>query len=272
MELRARSLFEQTADSLCALIFPGPCALCHEPLEEAGALDVCSACWGKLEPWNGPACSRCGLPFASERALDATEPLCADCRQGEFQFDAARSFGVYRDPLRRAILHLKFRPRERWGRRLGGLLARTWESNPEIFERDRATSVPVPLHQGRQRERGYNQAEALARGMIRALGEKKPVPRLEAKCLVKTRATEPQTGLSVAERRENVRGAFAVSSLISIKDRAVVLVDDVMTTGATLSACTAALKARGARRVVAVTLARASPQFPDVPVDDQRRE
>ena len=89
---------------------------------------------------------------------------------------------------------------------------------------------------------------------------------------MKTRATEPQTGLSVAERRENVRGAFAVSSLISIKDRAVVLVDDVMTTGATLSACTAALKARGARRVVAVTLARASPQFPDVPVDDQRRE
>ena len=93
-------------------------------------LDVCSACWGKLEPWNGPACSRCGLPFASERALDATEPLCADCRQGEFQFDAARSFGVYRDPLRRAILHLKFRPRERWGRRLGGLLAQCGDRHP----------------------------------------------------------------------------------------------------------------------------------------------
>ncbi len=204
--------------------------------------------------------------------MDAAEPLCADCRQEKFQFDAARSFGVYRDQLRRAILHLKFRPRERWGRRLGGLLARPWESNHEIFGKDAVTVVPVPLHPGRQRERGYNQAEALARGLIAALGKKKLGARLVTGCLTKTRATQPQTGLSVAERRENVRGAFAVPIALKVKERSVVLVDDVMTTGATLSACAAALKAAGAQRVVVITLARASPQFPDMPVDEPRPE
>jgi len=265
---RPRSILQQIGDSLFALVFPGPCALCQEPLEEAGALDVCSACWSELQPWSGPACARCGVPFASDRALDAAEPLCADCRQGAFQFDAARTFGLYRGRLRQAILHLKFRPRERWGKRLGGLLAQTWQANQEVFEGDRFLVVPVPLHRGRQRERGYNQAETLARGLIAARGGEKGALRLEAHCLKKTRATPPQTGLSPAERRENVRGAFAVSPSVQITGLAVVLIDDVMTTGATLSACAASLKGAGARRVVSLTLARATPQFPDLLVDE----
>jgi ComF family protein len=249
---------------LFALFFPAPCALCNEPLEEAGSLDVCAACWSELEPWNGPACLRCGLPFASERALDAAEPLCAECRGGEFRFDAARSFGVYRDQLRRAILHLKFRPRERWGKRLGGLLAWTWQANLETFGWEPVSIVPVPLHRGRQRERGFNQAEALARGLIAALGKGSGGLVHDPQCLTKTRATEPQTGLSPADRRENVRGAFEVPDPRSAKDKSLVLIDDVMTTGATLSACAAALKSAGAQRVVALTLARATPQFPDL--------
>ncbi len=245
-------------------MFPSACALCHEPLEEAGTLDVCAACWAGLAPWTGPACPRCGLPFASDVALDAAKPFCAECRSGEHPFDAARSFGVYRDQLRRAILHLKFRPRERWGKRLGGLLAQTWESNGEIFGAEAAAIIPVPLHPDRRRERGYNQAEALARGLVAALARKQHRHRLDTRCLVKTLATQPQTGLSWAQRRDNVSGAFAVPDPGSVKDRSLVLVDDVMTTGATLSACAAALKAAGARRVVAITLARASPQFPDI--------
>ncbi|PYV34372.1 MAG: ComF family protein [Acidobacteria bacterium] len=249
-------------------MFPGPCALCHQPLEEAGALDVCSACWSELQPWSGPACARCGVPFASGRALDAAEPLCADCRLSEFQFDLARSFGLYRERLRQAIVHMKFRRRERWGMRLGGLLAETWRSNQEIFGAGRFLVVPVPLHRGRQRERGYNQAEALARGLIVALGGGKGALRLEAQCLKKIRDTRPQTGLSRAERWGNVRGAFAVSPSVQVTGLAVVLIDDVMTTGATLSACAAALKGAGSRSVVSLTLARATPQFPDLLVDE----
>lgn len=266
IEPHTRSLFKQIADSLFAVVFPASCALCNEPLEVAGSLDVCAACWSGLKPWDGPRCSRCGLPFPSERALDAAEPLCADCRGNEFRFDAARSFGIYRDQLRRAIVHLKFRPRERWGRKLGALLAQTWEANLEIFEAESAgwRIVPVPLHRGRQRERGYNQAEALARGLIASLRKGSRGLKLDTHCLKKTRATQPQTGLSPAERRENVRGAFAVSDSGNMKDRPLVLIDDVMTTGATLSACAAILKDAGARRVVALTLARATPQFPDL--------
>jgi ComF family protein len=126
------------------------------------------------------------------------------------------------------------------------------------------TVVPVPLHRDRRRERGYNQAEALARGLMVELGKGKRGVELDSRCLQKILATPPQTGLSPAERRENVRGAFAVSDAHSLKDQAVVLIDDVMTTGATLSACARVLKAAGARRVVALTLARATPQFPDV--------
>lgn len=188
-------------------------------------------------------------------------------------FDLARSFGLYAGPLRRIILELKFRRRERLGRRLGELLAPVadpvWESNPVL--------VPVPLHPSRKRERGFNQAELLAQGLAWRRGKtgREAKPQVAAACLRRTRATVPQTGLSIAARRENVRGVFSVDRRDKVRDRTVVLIDDVMTTGATLSACAAALKRAGAARVLALTLARATPQFPDldpapprIPVDE----
>ena len=150
-----------------------------------------------------------------------------------------------------------------------------WES----LDAKNAVLVPVPLHPSRQRERGFNQAELLARGLAGSLREAGKGPRLETRCLRRTRPTPPQTGLSLAARRENVRGVFAVDHPEVVRDLEAVLVDDVMTTGATLSACAAALKRAGATRVWALTLARATPQFPDfdaeahaVSVDEFGRE
>jgi ComF family protein len=162
---------------------------------------------------------------------------------------------------------MKFRRRERLSRRLGELLAPVWHSLEELRESETPIVVPVPLHRSRERERGFNQAELLARTLSRRLGRERAGrgPRVETRCLVRTRPTLPQTGLSLTARRENVRGVFEVSSAERISDRAVVLVDDVMTTGATLSACAAALKRAGAGQVIAMTLARAVPQFPDLP-------
>ncbi len=126
--------------------------------------------------------------------------------------------------------------------------------------------IPVPLHRSRERERGFNQANVIARGLIgklaRIRGGKKV--KVESGSLRKVRATPQQAGLSFRARQENVRGVFEVDRSERIRDVVTVLVDDVMTTGATLSACARTLKRAGARRVIALTLARATPQFPDL--------
>ncbi len=209
--------------------------------------------------------------------MESSSPLCAPCRGGEHKFDLARSYGLYAGNLRAAILQLKFQHRERLGKRLGELLWLVWTSVEDMRQAERPVLVPVPLHSSRERERGFNQAELLAQGLSRRLRQacEGCSPRVEARCLRRIRATVPQTGLSVGARRENVRGVFAVPVPERVRGHMVVLVDDVMTTGATLSACAQVLKRAGAERVLALTLARATPQFPDVvpagpgaPVDD----
>lgn len=164
------------------------------------------------------------------------------------------------------VLRLKFAGDERLGVRLGELLAPTWDALPEATEFDPPLIVPVPLHPSRRRERGFNQSELLAAGLVRALGRRSggATPKVAKACLRRKRATPPQTGLSVAARRENLRGAFEVVKPDEVRGRGIVLVDDVMTTGATLSACARTLKRAGAARVMGLTLARATPQFPDL--------
>lgn len=225
-------------------------------------MGICRDCANAIEPWEGPSCAVCGLPFAS--GLITSGSLCALCRRNAYSFEVARSYGIYTHPLRDLILHLKFRRRERWGYQLGrylALLAPTLEivnHSPLI--------VPVPLHRSRKRERGYNQAELLAQGLRLELKKSmgSSAPRLATRVLTRRRPTPPQSGLRPDARRENVRGVFRVERPERIRGRSVLLVDDVMTTGATVSACAAALKQAGAQEVAVLTLARATPQFPDL--------
>ncbi len=193
------------------------------------------------------------------------EAECAKCRARVYDFDFARSFGLYSEPLRSAILLLKFQRREHLGRRLGALLAAVWSAHPEFDAVKSPILAPVPLHAARQRERGFNQAEVLARSLARRLqsGRRETRHPIETRCLLRIRPTLPQTGLNFRQRVENVRGVFRVTSEEAVRGRVIVLVDDVMTTGATLSSCASALKKAGAERVLALTLARATPQFPD---------
>jgi ComF family protein len=192
--------------------------------------------------------------------VNFVDSLCGQCRQGENEFDMARSYGLYTGNLRKAILQLKFHRREPLAIRLGALLAQPFEA---LSASDSAIVVPVPLHPSRRRQRGFNQAELLARGLVRRLRGEKRRLQLVAGSLRRIRPTLPQVGLSVSARRENVSGVFSVARPEQVRSRPVVLVDDVMTTGATLSACAAALKRAGASQVLALCLARATPQFPD---------
>ena len=301
----SHSVLRELADSLFAVAFPTSCLLCQRELTEANWSGVCPDCWESLGPWAGAACSRCGLPIASDQVTQSaseesgaagSEVLCGQCRTGEYEFDLARSYGVYAGALRAAILQLKFHRRERLGRRLGEALSQAWiviGNNIEPRGHEPPLLVPVPLHPSRERERGFNQAELLAQGLARSLNRGRRGRasgavwerrvRVEASSVLRARPTLPQAGLSLSGRQENVRGVFEVRRPERLRDRVVVLVDDVMTTGWTASACAGALKRAGAQQVVVLTVARATPQFPDAapsphhepfgePVDDSSRE
>jgi ComF family protein len=264
------SLLRELADSVFAALLPSGCPTCGRELSLAVSAGLCGDCWSQITPWTGPACAHCGLPFASVAAADAAEPLCAPCRREDYEFDLARSFGLHTGVLRSAVLLLKYTRRERLGFKLGELLWPAWEIVQKASGVNSPIIVPVPLHRSRRRTRGFNQAEALAQGLrrtARARGAGSDFV-LQTHCLERTRPTPPQAGLTWKARWENVRGVFRVTSADRVRGRVVLLVDDVMTTGATLSACASALKRAGTGQVLGLTLARATPRFPDLEGSD----
>jgi len=213
---------------------------------------VCSACWNAVRLCTPPFCRTCGDPLPSWRAVSLALEQCARCRRRPPLFHAGRTAAEYEGALRNILLAFKYDDRRVLARPLGALLRR---AGTEVLHGADCV-VPVPLHAWRRLGRGFNQADALARH----LGA--PVVR----ALWRIRATPPQTGLTAAARRLNVRGAFRISPLLSrqareqwLEARIVVLVDDVRTTGATLNACAAALQRAGTREVRVLTLARAAP-------------
>ena len=258
-----KTLGHQLVRSLLAVAFPSVCFLCGQDLQESLAGGPCGECWHALQPWSGSLCFRCGLPLAAR--IDSPEFLCADCRRGPPHFDLARSYSIYARKLRTAILQVKFHGRERLGTLLGRLLIEPWRTIEAALPLAPPLQIiPVPLHRSRERERGFNQARLLAEGFLRAArAAGGPEMALATRCLRRKRATAPQSGLSLTARSENVRNVFEVASEGPVRQRDVVLVDDVMTTAATASACAAALKRAGTRRVVVLTLARATPEFSD---------
>lgn len=222
--------------------------VCQSFVETLGCGVVCRPCWQRIARLDGILCDLCGYSFAS-RNLPAEEVLCAACRRGDFHFDFARSYGRLEDPLQSIIHQFKYGSHPSLARPLARLIHALWVQS---FQ-DRAPDmiVPVPLHKARQRERGFNQAWLLARHLSRWT----QVPLMD-RVLVRFRSTAVQAGLSRGQRRRNIRGAFKVPDRAAVRKRAVLLVDDVFTTGATLNECARMLRKQGAHRVDVVTVAR----------------
>lgn len=221
--------------ALLDLFFPPRCAACGEPLRSSADEPFCGTCREAVDEVP-PGCGRCGLP--------GPEPLCGACRADPPAFDGVRAAGLFGGPLADAVHALKYRDRPALSRPLG-----RWLASRVALPRDSAV-VPVPLARGRRIARGYDQAALLARHLSRAAS----LPLLPG-ALRRLRETPPQVGRARAERVRNVAGAFAADD--RVRGRAIALVDDVVTTGATADACARALKAAGAGRVIALALGRA---------------
>jgi ComF family protein len=198
-----------------------------------------------VPPLSPPFCPRCGKPLDARPGRGG---LCQPCRSGDLQaLDWARAVYPFTGPVREAIHRFKYGRERARAAHLGQPVVALLDQLPSS---DDYRLLPVPLSAERRRERGYNQAEELARVLAAATGWP-----LET-ALARTRATRPQVGLDRAARHRNVRGAFTWQGA-SLAGARLILVDDVLTTGATADACAAVLKAAGADWVGLVTVARA---------------
>jgi ComF family protein len=207
----------------------------------------------------GVVCHRCGdsLDAPAVEGIAITQ-LCRACRLAPPAFTRAVSFGTYDGRLREAIHALKYDRLHPAAGKLGAMLA---EAIAQLLPEAPVEMlvVPVPLHKMKHRQRGFNQARALAQGAMVALRHSHPDWQLTlaSSTLMRLRATETQAGLTPTQRRKNVRGAFKVSDPMAVRGRHVLLVDDILTTGATARAAAQSLIRAGAASVYVATLARA---------------
>ncbi|MCD4688079.1 MAG: ComF family protein [Desulfuromonadaceae bacterium] len=236
-------ILRQELIGLADLCFPPICPLCRQALQ-ASAL-FCSSCLETITPVVSPRCSRCDLPFAAE---DGSDHLCQACLQDPPPFLWAKSVGLYDETLRRAVQKFKYEGDFNLDRPLAALMKEALQGPIDDFSPD--LLLPVPLYVTRLRQRSYNQALLLAK----SLGRSRQVP-VAAQLLLRIRPTPPQIGLKAVQRRRNLRGAFALSR--PLQGERVLLVDDVMTTGATARECSRTLLDGGAGEVAVAVLARA---------------
>lgn len=237
-------------DSLLNLVYPENCFICSAPLARRRDCGICAACWNKaaalrIKP---PGCLSCGVPFHSFQA-DA-DHLCGNCILEPPPYAGARSFGYYTAELSSVIQGMKFLGRRDLAGHLAPLLVTAFYESWSREEFD--VVIPVPLHPARRRERGYNQSELLARSLTRQIA----VP-FNNDALTRIRPTLPQVGLTDSQRLENVRKAFRCADHRHVAGKRALLIDDVMTTGATAASAAGALLEAGALRVSVLTVARA---------------
>ena len=248
-DVNVARLTSQIYDATLAVLYPQACAICGHSVESRRDGVACSRCWDAttLFSESDPLCGKCGAISRATVAGDSRHNLrCGRC--DEDAYDAARACGSYEGALRAAILELKRQPHV--PRRIAYLLSEVQRRAPlhsaELI-------VPVPLHANRERERGFNQATSLARELARLSG----LPLDEHSVIRRHHTERHRSGMDAKARRKSVSRAFAVRHADVIAGKRVLLIDDVFTTGATVSACAAVLIDAGAEDVSVLTVARA---------------
>jgi ComF family protein len=227
--------------NLLNLLFPSKCPVCGSRSDDHLYNPFCTKCWIGIEKYSGPACNICGIPTVSPLTI-----TCESCLKTRPPFSKVLYYGVYEGVLKEAIHLLKFNGVKRLSKPLGLML-----SELQIPNADRI--VPVPLNHKNLKQREFNQTASISRHLSKEL----KIP-LMLNALKKTKDTLPQTDVTGKERLKNVKNAFKVSSMVEGLN--LLLVDDVITTGATVRECAKALIKAGAKSVTVVALARSMPK------------
>ena len=274
-----RPIVRHVFKHLCAIakdaVFPARCCSCGRffhcsPASESKVADgaetedrfdagliqfLCIDCLAELRAPLSPICTLCGRFFDSPHGVDH---VCGRCLEDPFDFDKARASGLYDRALKALIRSYKYQCRVELAAPLAGLLWRTLLRYWDLEEID--SIIPVPLHRRRLRERGFNQVELMLR-FWPALSRRCAVPlksgKVMAGLLVRHRHTHSQAGLDRRDRAANLQHAFRLTDPAMVQGRRLLLVDDVLTTGATANACARVLKRGGAASVRVLTLAHA---------------
>ena len=230
--------------TLLSLIFPLECRICKKTLEAENLTYICSECFTKIRFIEEPYCLRCSRPL---RPFE--NRICKDCRKKKRYFKRIYSMGLYQGVLRKTILLLKYQRVKALIPPLGELLLKYCQRNLKMSGFD--LLLPVPLFRSKKRHREFNQADAFTR----IIAEHYSLP-LSNKNLLRIRDTKSMSNLNSEERRKNVRGAFIVKEEEEVRNRKILLIDDICTTAATVDECSKVLLTAGVKEVTVLTLAR----------------
>lgn len=240
LRLKAKNVALGLLGGLADIIWPPHCLVC-------GALHtmpLCPRCVSEIAKIVPPVCRICGVP-----AEDVGR--CRWCQDTQHSFRAARAVAAYSGVMEEAIKRFKFAGRRSLAPILGEMMAELARTSKVLSNRTFDLIVPVPMHPGNVLQREFNQSELLARELAARIGVD-----CKSGLLKKVRKTKPQIGLPAQLRRENLKGAFAAASPDALAGKSVLLVDDMMTTGATADECAGTLLAAGAKSVYVITAAR----------------
>lgn len=246
--------FRACIDGIVGMVFPPVCAVCGGEVcsgedkadQTWKGYGLCAQCKSALQRLSPPFCPRCAIPFGSDTV---SSHLCGACMKSPPRFSSSHALVVYGKEIFPLLHRMKYAPDPSLARFMGALLAMNLGDELEALKAD--LIIPIPLHAKRLRERGFNQSVVLARELSHGLG----IP-LDLHSLKRIRATAPQVGLSRSQRAENLRGAFLVTGPDRIKHKRILLVDDVLTTGATANEATKSLLKAGAKETHVVVFAR----------------
>lgn len=219
------------------ILYPQTCCFCGTVCRE----NICPECAKKVEYIKEPRCKKCGKPIYREE-----KELCYDCENNQLAYEQGRSVWLHKGPVKWSVYQFKYRNRRIYAEfyaeemyRLYGTKLKEWEIE---------TIIPIPLHKKRRRQRGYNQAEVLAKHLGRLSGLS-----VDTKCVMRVRNTKPQKMLNFKERRKNVKDVFRVVKQCEIAKN-ILLIDDIYTTGNTINAVTRVLKEKGVQKVWFLTI------------------